>query len=315
MRITQPFLLSSAFLSFLGLTAGAAWSDAALARTYPVAQPYPEIRFERIEKAEPAQQIYVARVDLTDADVDVRVSRGGSDPDGEGEYQTTLQVPTAIAERERFDLVVNGDFFSAKQTVDAEGAQSGYVTGKWGKVSGPAVTDGYLWGPAEKERAAIAFDANKKATIGPLKDIPVGAMQVMAGSHVIVKDGLDVAPDTAGFAQTRHPRTAVGIADGGKTMVLVVVDGRRKGEATGMSLKELSALMLSLGCRDALNLDGGGSTEMALRDPVSGQLQVLNRPSDGRERAVGNVLGVSMRGVRRMPLAAPLVVPVLGDGK
>jgi hypothetical protein len=74
------------------------------------------------------------------------------------------------------------------------------------------------------------------------------------------------------FFLARHPRTAVGVrADG--TLLLVTVDGRRPAESVGMSLPELTDLMLELGCVSALNLDGGGSTTMV----VDGQ--VVNSPS------------------------------------
>jgi hypothetical protein len=271
---------------------------------FPSAQPYPEVRYEHRSLAEPAQQIDVARIDLSDPDVDVRVSGGGPDPDGAEEYQTTLQVPTVIAEREHFEVAVNGDFFAARQTVDAEGAKSGFVTGKWAKVLGPAVTDGFLWAPAAEPRAALILDAAKKARIESLKDVPADARQVIAGSGVLLKDGQSVTETASSFSRTRHPRTAAGLTDDGKTLVLVVVDGRRPGKSVGMSLAELAALMLQLGCRDALNLDGGGSSEMVLRNPESGLLQVMNSPSDGRERAVGNVLGVTIRGARRVPKPA-----------
>jgi exopolysaccharide biosynthesis protein len=52
--------------------------------------------------------------------------------------------------------------------------------------------------------------------------------------------------------------------------------------------------MLRLGCNEALNLDGGGSSVMAVRDPASGQMKILNAPTDGHERAVANVLGISV---------------------
>jgi hypothetical protein len=264
-------------------------------------QPYPEVRYEQRTSTTPPQQIYVARIDLSDADVDIRVSAGGPDPDGAEEYQTTLQTPTTIAERERFEVAINGDFFVARKTVDVEGTQLGYVSGKWAKVLGPAVTDGHLWAPAAGPRAALIVDAQKRPRLAMLKDVPADALQVIAGSHIIVRDGKTIVDATGSFARTRHPRTAVGIADNGKTLVMVVVDGRRAGEAVGMSLTELADLMKQLGCRDAINLDGGGSTELVIRNPASGQLQVINRPSDGRERAVANVLGVSIRGTRRLP--------------
>ena len=123
-----------------------------------------------------------------------------------------------------------------------------------------------------------------------------GARQVIAGSNIIVKDGKNVAPpgDEPGLARGPHPRTAVGIADGGKTLILVVIDGRRKGQAVGTSLTETAEIMLRYGCRDAVNLDGGGSSTIAIRDPRTRKLVTLNNPSDGRERSVANVLGVTV---------------------
>src|SRR5215208_1153471 len=84
------------------------------------------------------------------------------------------------------------------------------------------------------------------------------------------------------FVAARQPRTLAGVrADG--TLLLVTVDGRRPGWSTGMTLAEAARLMRSLGARDALNLDGAGSTTMTVRG------QVVNRPSDpGGERRVSN---------------------------
>jgi hypothetical protein len=89
---------------------------------------------------------------------------------------------------------------------------------------------------------------------------------------------------TAAFAEARHPRTAVGIR--GRTLYLAAVDGRQPGYSVGMSLPELAELMLGLGCREALNLDGGGSTTLWLRG------RVVNSPSGGSERRVANALVV-----------------------
>jgi exopolysaccharide biosynthesis protein len=52
--------------------------------------------------------------------------------------------------------------------------------------------------------------------------------------------------------------------------------------------------MIRLGCKEALNLDGGGSSVMAVRDMATGKIKILNDPTDGRERAVVNVLGISL---------------------
>ena len=272
-------------------------------------QPYPEIRYEQRTTTEPTQQIFIARVDLSDPDVTVRVSPGGPDPDGAGEYQTILQTPSTIAEREHFEVAVNGDFFSAQQTVDVEGAQSGFVSGKWAKAIGPATTDGFLWAPPIEIRPIFFIDENGNARIAKLQKLPDNARQIIAGSDILLQDGQTVVAPESSFAKSRHPRTAVGLSNNGKTMILVVVDGRSAGRAVGMSLSELTDLMRTLGCHDALNLDGGGSSELLLRDPKNGQLQVRNRPSDGRERAVANVLGVTIRGSRRVPQTVAAYAP------
>ncbi|MEA2462057.1 MAG: hypothetical protein QOH90_2234 [Actinomycetota bacterium] len=84
------------------------------------------------------------------------------------------------------------------------------------------------------------------------------------------------------FVAARQPRTVAGVRPDG-TILLVTVDGRRPGWSAGMTLPEAARLMLSLGARDALNLDGGGSSTMTVRG------EVVNRPSDrAGERAVGD---------------------------
>ncbi|MGE0207288.1 MAG: phosphodiester glycosidase family protein [Candidatus Babeliales bacterium] len=65
----------------------------------------------------------------------------------------------------------------------------------------------------------------------------------------------------------RHPRTALGIQENG-TIVLVVVDGRKPEHSVGMTLPELGAYMKSLGCKDALNLGGGGCSALYIVDKI-----------------------------------------------
>jgi hypothetical protein len=88
----------------------------------------------------------------------------------------------------------------------------------------------------------------------------------------------------AGFDTERHPRTAVGVrADG--IWVFVVVDGRQPELSVGMNLKELSGLLSSLGCIDALNLDGGGSSTLYFDG------KVVNSPSDAtKDRPVSDAI-------------------------
>ncbi|MEX2292065.1 MAG: phosphodiester glycosidase family protein [Mycobacteriales bacterium] len=113
-----------------------------------------------------------------------------------------------------------------------------------------------------------------------------GAVDVLGGNPLLVV-GRRVAGDVNGSGAffDRHPRTAVGVTDAGQ-LLLVVVDGRQGSYSAGMTLRELADFMLSLGARDAINLDGGGSSELFLNGLVA------NRPSDGGERSVSSALVV-----------------------
>ena len=78
-----------------------------------------------------------------------------------------------------------------------------------------------------------------------------------------------------GFAGKRHPRSGVGIRDG--TLVMVAVDGRQPGYSEGMTLYEFADLFIELGCSDAMNLDGGGSATMVVRDRVMKKIKKGSR--------------------------------------
>ncbi len=84
------------------------------------------------------------------------------------------------------------------------------------------------------------------------------------------------------FINNRHPRTGVGLKSNGE-LVFVVVDGRST-ISRGMNLSEFADWFVKLGCDEAINLDGGGSSTFFLGG------MVLNRPSDGQERLVGNAI-------------------------
>lgn len=85
------------------------------------------------------------------------------------------------------------------------------------------------------------------------------------------------------------PRTAVGITAEGK-VIFYVIDGRQKGVSYGVQLKTLAKRMAELGCVDAINLDGGGSTSISGVYPGADEIAVLNSPSDGRLRGVANFI-------------------------
>lgn len=107
----------------------------------------------------------------------------------------------------------------------------------------------------------------------------VGVRTAISGDPLLLADG-QLAPGLGD--DQRHPRTAVGFA--GNRCFLVVVDGRQPSLSVGASRRELGEIMLRLGCTDALGLDGGGSSTFWYGG------KVVNSPSDGQSRPVGNAL-------------------------
>lgn len=95
---------------------------------------------------------------------------------------------------------------------------------------------------------------------------------------------------------TRASRTAIGIkADG--TVVMFMVDGRQAPYSVGMTMAEVAASMEDLGCVQAINLDGGGSSTFATQregesESSTAGLTLRCRPSDGYERKVSNTIMV-----------------------
>jgi exopolysaccharide biosynthesis protein len=120
------------------------------------------------------------------------------------------------------------------------------------------------------------------------------AADVVSGGPLLLRGGRRVTdwttePFARVFCEARHPRTALGVKADGR-LLLVTVDGRQADWSVGMSLPELTDLLLELGAVDAINLDGGGSTTMVVGD------QVLNRPSDPTgERENGDAILVIAR--------------------
>ena len=123
-------------------------------------------------------------------------------------------------------------------------------------------------------------------TLGPVWDkvvqaVGAGPSLVKNGEIYMTTLGEEFGSDVAGG---RAPRTALGITKDGKAL-LVVVDGRSR-SSVGYTLLELAQFMLEQGAVEAMNLDGGGSSQMIVGS------QIVNAPSDGRERRLGAGIAV-----------------------
>ena len=174
------------------------------------------------------------------------------------------------------------------------------VSTTYAAVVGDVRTNGNC--PIEPGTMVLSVTAGRAVQLRPVKpgerlSISTAVMPDLTGAPCAVAGDPKLItaskPSPAAGGKDRHPRTAIGYDEA--NLYLVVVDGRQKGLSDGMTLAELAALMQRLGCADALNLDGGGSSTMWLDG------KVVNTPSDGRERPVGNALIL----VRQPPPSPP----------
>ncbi len=116
----------------------------------------------------------------------------------------------------------------------------------------------------------------------------------VGGNRAIVEDGEPLPFDYAqgGFTAT-GPRSAIGVREDG-TLVMAAVDGRSE-KSRGLTANEMADYMaFDLECAYAILLDGGGSTAITAQNE-DGVHEVLNVPSDGAERAVGNAVLLTKR--------------------
>ncbi|MBL0386051.1 S-layer homology domain-containing protein [Tumebacillus sp. ITR2] len=115
----------------------------------------------------------------------------------------------------------------------------------------------------------------------------------IGGGPILLKGGTSyndpVKPDNT--PNYKGPLTGVGITSDGQHMLQVTVDGRSN-ESIGLTFSQMANYFAARGISDAMLLDGGGSTDMVVRQPGDTTASVANDPSDGYERRVANGLFV-----------------------
>lgn len=179
---------------------------------------------------------------------------------------------------------INGDYFDLRT----------------GTPLGPARGAGRWWPevPWEHRDALFVADAEGRVDILDASDldaarwrdararVPARWTEVVAVRERVLVDGVVRESATIRGRDRRHPRTALGLSADRRTLILLVVEGRSE-ENSGVTARELGEMLLGLGARDGMKLDGGGSSTMFLS-----RRGLVNHPSDGRERAVATHLGV-----------------------
>ncbi|MCO6043168.1 phosphodiester glycosidase family protein [Aeoliella sp. ICT_H6.2] len=238
-----------------------------------VARPFHGVTLRELTREEPRPlKIWIAEIDLAADGISFRVTPGNGDPNGEApgdpNGETTRQTTLEFLQEQHAQLAINATFFGMR----ARNTDN----------TGLVVSDGQRVSPFRGDWPSINIDAqNQVAIVRGEHDTyrvtspssKLNLHNAITGSNQIVTDG-SVTTDERKFSRALHPRTAIGYTADNR-LILAVVDGRQPGVSEGMSLPELAQLMLENDCVQAVNLDGGGSTTMAIADPAA---RVLNTP-------------------------------------
>ena len=283
-----------------------------------VSQPYVGITYiDRTEASPRAVHMHIVRIDLTAPGLRFKLSP----PSGAREVvrQTTLEY----LKQERAQVAVNAHFFLPYPSNDAD---------VW--LVGIAASEGRVYSAFEIPKQDYALVANapglnvdraNHASIvhraSPRRDgrrvlEPVRLWTTLAGSAQIVTGGVKTVPayadsqhvgaplrpggpdnysNTHSWYDAVNARTAIGLSRDGRTMTVFTVD--RTANSRGMQVGEVADLLMrDYGVWDALNLDGGGSTSLAMQDPVTREPSLITASSDNPAgRAVGSSLAVFAR--------------------
>lgn len=215
------------------------------------------------------QEINWVEVDLTKQAKRVRLA---ADP-------KILKTTGAFAEENQALVAINGGFFDVKN-----GGSVDYI-----KVDGKLVNP--TRSKSVRGNAVLSIHKKKVAIQAASPENTEGSMaeNVMLSGPLLVLSGQRISLEANPFNSNRHPRTAIAVHKNNK-LIMMVVDGRNS-LAHGMSLFELASVLKWLGAKDAMNLDGGGSSTLYIKGE-----NIVNYPSDNKlfdhegQRSVANII-------------------------
>jgi len=246
----------------------------------------------RVHLDYPPLSIHAVKVDLQAQNLNIAVYPLAASEAGEG-TSLSKKVSTFAKENHCF-VAVNANPF----------APSSAIEGELRTITGICVANGVAVSPPDERYAAALFgiDGPKTAKLVYQSEIDTSTLpwthqgnsfgNAVGGFFFALKDG-EVSIDRPGrtAASERHPRTALGVSKNGNTVILIVIDGRTS-ESVGATEEEVALWMRYFGANDAITLDGGGSSAMAILD---GTVVLENIPvhgaAPGVERAVASCIG------------------------
>lgn len=219
---------------------------------------------------------HAVRIDLTAAGVAFLATPGNGDRPGETDGLKT----STFLKRQKLQVAINAAPFGPIRA-DEDKEQD---------VVGVHVSGGKLVSPGQGKYPGLLLTKDNKARVAaPPFDLE-GVENAVGGFHIVLKGGEVITGD-----KSIHPRTAAGVSADGKTLVLLVIDGRQKDFSDGATTAEVGEWLKALGCAEGINLDGGGTTALVVAG-ADGAPKVINRPihanKPGTERVSASHLGV-----------------------
>jgi len=203
------------------------------------------------------------------------------------------------------DLVVSGgSVVEVRREGGCQIPQSGFVL----QVGNPLIADG-LAASVTKGVNAVDYELEVPETKGPVEYGIAAGPILLKGGKAIDEGYFEHRPRTEEFERgrlvptrlklgvadpgARAPRSAIGIRGKDNVLLVTVDDDRevslplKERRSVGATLSELAEIMRQLGCSEALNLDGGGSSTLWLGG------QIINRPCDGFARSISTAVLVT----------------------
>jgi hypothetical protein len=201
---------------------------------------------------------------------------------GEAPGETTGQRTTSFLKAQACQAAINAAPFDLVSSLE----------GKPLDISGLQVSGGKEVSP-DNGYPALLFLKDGRARIQRQPFPGPDILEAVSGFQIVLWQGKTVATDVK-----LHPRTGAGVSADGRTLWLLVVDGRQAGTSEGCTTLEMAAWLKVMGADSGINLDGGGTTTMVVAGK-DGKPVLLNRPVHagipGMERPSGSHLGVRAR--------------------
>ena len=246
--------------------------------TYTLAPGVQALEMKILSSTGLAVKMFVLEVDLKEAHLTMKASSPNEEGKLKTKQQMTLQALAYDKSGSRVLAAVNGDFFAK------DGTPQGIYYRNGTCLKG-TMTDNVC--------TFFAITKNKKAIIGSYDeyDSYKENIQEAVGGRVRLMTNGNVLPQTV---TALEPRTAIGVTDDNVVYILVA-DGRNFWYSNGLRYAEMGAVMKALGAKNAINLDGGGSSTFIIRKIAGfedGRFAIRNWPYDngGVEREVANGL-------------------------